>query len=70
MLQNVKSVNYNSTAVELGEAERSEFYDRFFLTICVFFMFNLTDTIGRMSSEYTHFIKPDQVKPKFLILFF
>lgn len=60
---------------EDGTYEPSQFYDRFFLTICVFLMFNLTDTVGRMSSEYVcrpggslNFIKPNQEKLLLIIV--
>lgn len=56
-----------------GEDEPNIFYDKFFTTIVVFFLFNLADTIGRVSSEWItrpgklQFIKPDQ--PNRLIAF-
>ena len=63
----VQSVNYNYTLTEDDEGY-STFYSRFYLTLSVFFLFNLTDTIGRMSSEYftrpksaLNIIKPHQV---------
>ncbi|CAG5099092.1 Oidioi.mRNA.OKI2018_I69.XSR.g16243.t1.cds [Oikopleura dioica] len=49
------------------------FYDKLFTTIVVFFLFNVADTIGRVSSEWItrpgklQFIKPDQ--PNRLVLF-
>lgn len=63
----VQSVNYDYTQTEDDEGY-STFYSRFYLTLSVFFLFNLTDTIGRMSSEYftrpksvLNIIKPHQV---------
>lgn len=62
VLAGVKSVNYTQ-----GVDDYNEFYERFFLTICVFLLFNVSDTVGRMSSGYfvtpkspLNFIKPDQ----------
>jgi len=56
-----------------GEDEPNVFYDKYFTTTVVFFLFNLADTIGRVSSEWVtrpgklQFIKPDQ--PNRLIAF-
>jgi len=81
--QGLQSVNYDYSTPEMipnptnsssepdmiPNPEYSAFYGRFFLTICVFLMFNVTDTVGRMGSEYfvrpkspLNFIKPDQVR--------
>jgi len=66
VLMGVQSVNYDYTLAEDDEGY-STFYSRFYLTLSVFFLFNLTDTIGRMSSEYftrpksaLNIIKPHQ----------
>ena len=67
VLMGVQSVNYDYSLTEADEGY-STFYSRFYLTLSVFFLFNLTDTIGRMSSEYftrpksaLNIIKPHQV---------